>query len=440
MMPLLKRLYTHIKFRMIKNTERLSYTIWVVSWIGGLGYPLYFYIWTVFFPQNYESAFIRFSSGFFCLVLLSTKKWPHRYYRWLPTYWHALLTYILPFCFTYLLLKNNFAVAYHISLIMAICLIILFTTDWILSNAILLIGGALGFIVFYLMGNEHPDYSENLYLLPLYLFAVFGSNAFMIQYSRAAAQQDKLEGMLAASSNLAHELRTPLLSIRSGAGAVQKYLPDLMESHRLAIQAGVSVPEIRGDHLLRLRGVLTNITSHTQFADAIINHLLSNAQQNEPLGDTLTQCSIQDTLDKAMAYYPFKSEGERALVHLPDKGADFVFWGTQIVVIQVLFNLLRNALYAVAQAEKGEVFIDLECSAKANILRFRDTGAGMDSKTLARVFERFYTTKDEGTGIGLSFCRSAMERCGGTLTCHSELGQYTEFVLTFPNRMSSSAL
>jgi signal transduction histidine kinase len=61
-----------------------------------------------------------------------------------------------------------------------------------------------------------------------------------------------------------------------------------------------------------------------------------------------------------------------------------------------------------------------------------DTGAGMSEETLARVFDLFFTTKPEGTGLGMALARSVVTRHGGQLAMNSEVGRGTRVLVRLP--------
>jgi len=114
------------------------------------------------------------------------------------------------------------------------------------------------------------------------------------------------------------------------------------------------------------------------------------------------------------------------------RATSFRFHGSDALLTQVLFNLLKNALYAIKRVERGEIEIHLEQGEKENRLRFRDTATGISPAHMSHLFDRFYTTDQSGTGLGLYFCRLAMEAMDGRIECRSEYGRYTEFTLHFP--------
>jgi signal transduction histidine kinase len=64
----------------------------------------------------------------------------------------------------------------------------------------------------------------------------------------------------------------------------------------------------------------------------------------------------------------------------------------------------------------------------------RDNGPGIDAATAQKVFEPFFTSRSNGTGLGLAVTKKLVERHGGTIELHSIPGHGAEFVLTFPRQ------
>ena len=108
--------------------------------------------------------------------------------------------------------------------------------------------------------------------------------------------------------------------------------------------------------------------------------------------------------------------------------------GNPALTSHVLFNLIKNALRAIINAEKGKITIKLESGVKCNNLVFRDTATGIAKEFLPKMFILFESqmTAQGGTGIGLAYCKTIMKSYGGDITCDSVEGKYTEFVLSFP--------
>jgi signal transduction histidine kinase len=106
--------------------------------------------------------------------------------------------------------------------------------------------------------------------------------------------------------------------------------------------------------------------------------------------------------------------------------------GTQSDLTQLFLNLLGNARDAMPEGgELGVTAVRREDRIHASV---RDTGVGIRPDRLERVLEPFYTTREEGEGLGLSICRSVMWEIGGNLEIESEPGAGTTVHLTFPLR------
>ncbi|HVJ05638.1 MAG TPA: ATP-binding protein [Candidatus Saccharimonadales bacterium] len=97
---------------------------------------------------------------------------------------------------------------------------------------------------------------------------------------------------------------------------------------------------------------------------------------------------------------------------------------------QVLLNLLLNAVQACG--EGGNVRVDFSSDEKVVTVRVVDTGQGISPEVLPNIFRPFFTTKGNGTGLGLSLVRRIVEDHGGTIEAASELGKGSEFTLALP--------
>ncbi len=96
----------------------------------------------------------------------------------------------------------------------------------------------------------------------------------------------------------------------------------------------------------------------------------------------------------------------------------------------ILFNLVKNAIEACKPG--GLVSVQVKGERERVRLSVRDTGEGLDRSAQERIFERYYTTKPEGTGLGLSLVRSAVSASGAELEIESEAGRGTTFRVAFP--------
>jgi nitrogen fixation/metabolism regulation signal transduction histidine kinase len=101
------------------------------------------------------------------------------------------------------------------------------------------------------------------------------------------------------------------------------------------------------------------------------------------------------------------------------------------LVDQVLINLLKNSIEALEDKEDGKIILSAEETANHIILKVLDNGKGIPPSEIQDVFLPFFTTKEDGMGIGLPLSRQIMNLHGGTLSVDSQPGGMTVFSLVF---------
>ncbi|MGK6325262.1 ATP-binding protein [Sphingomonas sp. DT-51] len=108
--------------------------------------------------------------------------------------------------------------------------------------------------------------------------------------------------------------------------------------------------------------------------------------------------------------------------------------GDRIQLQQVVINLIVNAAQAMSGASGAVRHIEVEAGHRDRqiVVEVRDTGPGMDEETCRRVFEAFFTTKEDGMGMGLSIARSIVEAHDGTISAWPREGGGTLFRIVLP--------
>lgn len=247
------------------------------------------------------------------------------------------------------------------------------------------------------------------------------------------AAEERIEAIRLMGMSLAHELRTPLRAISASAVGTNNKLPSLLAIFKIATDQGIEIPEgypdIFPSDITFLEGIFKTIELETEAAFSVIDMLLIKGNLSKIDKTKFTNCKISTCINNALKRYPFKP-GEEKLVEY--RGGDFTYHGDTLLVVHVLFNLIKNALYYVKRARKGSIKIWIDNKEFANILHFKDTGTGISSDNLSHMFEQFFSTESNGTGIGLAFCKLVMQSMDGDIECSSVEGEYTELILTFP--------
>lgn len=233
------------------------------------------------------------------------------------------------------------------------------------------------------------------------------SQAQLVQSSKMAAV-----GQLAAG--VAHELNTPLGSIR------------------LAIQGALkNIKRDRVDRVLpRLERSLESTNQLTEIVSRLL-HYSGKRTANEAFSD------LNKVVIDSLALVGHQLSMDRVTVRTDLANQLPVISANTNELQQVLINLLTNARDAVLASQrdqKPEIFVATSAQNQVVELRVQDNGVGMDQKTQDRIFEPFFTTKDvgKGTGLGLSVSREILDRYGGTMKIVSKPGEGTTFFLSFP--------
>jgi PAS domain S-box-containing protein len=201
-------------------------------------------------------------------------------------------------------------------------------------------------------------------------------------------------------SGLAHEIGTPLNIIGGNAEFLGMQLRD----------QGLEIAELEA------------IMEQTERITRLIERLLTFARaKDEPMAPV----ALQDPLAQALRLVETRLQREAITVTVDVPPELLLVWGAADQLAQVFLNVLVNAWHAMPGG--GSVTIVAEHTGPHQVrIAFRDSGAGMDSVTLARVFEPFYTTKgDQGTGLGLAICKQIIDQYGGTIGLESVPGRGT---------------
>jgi PAS domain S-box-containing protein len=216
------------------------------------------------------------------------------------------------------------------------------------------------------------------------------------------------------SGALAHELNQPLTSILSNAQAAQRFLAkknvDLDELRNI-LQDIVDEDKRAGEVIRRLRGLLTSGETQVQSVD--VNYLVLE------VGKLLHSDLITQDVELRM----------ECAANLKRINAD------PVQLQQVMINLIMNACDAI-KTERGfrrrivvrTGFYDAY-NAEVTVI---DQGAGIAVGDLEKIFDAFYTTKENGMGLGLSICRNIIEVNGGRIWAESDPGHGASFHFCIP--------
>lgn len=257
--------------------------------------------------------------------------------------------------------------------------------------------------------------------------------------AQGMVRHNLLADPMEVAASIAHEMRTPLATIRSQSRVLAKSLPELLAGYHQAVEHKLIDPVLLPAQLQYLGKLTEHIDAEISRSNFVVDMMLASARAGVLSRSDFANHSIKKCVDEALACYPFESAMRDKVVV---KGKqDFTFFGSDVLLVYVLYNLFKNSLHAIKSAGRGELEIAFFIDGGNKKLMITDTGSGIPADVLPHVFEPFYSTRHNGggTGMGLAFCQQVISAFGGQIHCESKDGRYTRFSLLFPQKQFSPA-
>jgi two-component system sensor kinase FixL len=214
------------------------------------------------------------------------------------------------------------------------------------------------------------------------------------------------------ASALAHELNQPLAAITNYMNGAKRILArEDVEAELLSEAVEKSADQARraGDIIRRLREFLAR--GETE-------------KTTTPVAELVKETA-------ALAFVGAEEHGVEVRLELsPEIDRVFV---DRVQIQQVLVNLVRNAIDAVATCSHREIVVATRPSDNEMIeFTVADTGIGLPAESADALFEPFFTTKENGMGVGLSICRTIVESHGGRIWATPNVDEGSVFHFTIP--------
>jgi len=227
---------------------------------------------------------------------------------------------------------------------------------------------------------------------------------------------ERLATLGEVSAGIAHEIRNPLAGIKTSAQVLEESFSP-------------------GDHRSQL---VARIVKEIDRSNELLKKFFNFAKPGKPRQEFVAL----DTLIEGVYLLLSSKMRKKEIVFEKNIESDIPdIYVDENQIEQVLINLFLNSLDAMEKG--GSIIINLkvaenkadnvlENASKAVVLDLIDTGCGIESDDLERIFNPFFTTKNDGVGLGLSISSRLIEENGGRILVESEKNQGTQFSIYFP--------
>lgn len=222
----------------------------------------------------------------------------------------------------------------------------------------------------------------------------------------------RLSAMGAMASTLAHELNQPLAAATNYAQACRQMLKMRGNADDAPL---INMLEAAAGQALRAGEIIRKMRAFT-----ITGEITSSEEDIGRMIETV-RVAKRERIQKAGVTIDVRID--------PDVGPVLA---DRIQIEQVIGNLLRNAIEAMANSDERRIDIHVSRRNDDMLMRIADTGPGIPAEARARLFEPFHSSKGNGMGLGLSICRTIVEAHGGKLWAESPDGGGAALNLTLP--------
>ncbi len=266
---------------------------------------------------------------------------------------------------------------------------------------------------------------EDLLQLSIYAIELTLRNENLKLISLQNIQSELEEKEMEAWQNLVrvltHEIMNSVTPISSLSDMVEEDLGKHLERN--------SDQPVTKDQLEDIHLSLKTISKRSEGLINFVKEFRSLAMVPKP---RMSDINLKDLLDELCQLHKKEMADANIQVSMSVNPPDLFIHADKSQIEQVLINLIKNAMQAFDKPDNRMLEVKAYQNDKQRIIiSVKDNGTGIDPEALEKIFIPFFTTKKNGSGIGLSLSRQIMRQHQGSLTVKSAVGQGTEFFMRF---------
>jgi signal transduction histidine kinase len=223
--------------------------------------------------------------------------------------------------------------------------------------------------------------------------------------------QEKMAAFGLLAAGIAHEVGNPLTSISSIVQILDTREPDDYTREKLKLVT---------TQLARIQSILRELVTFSR-----------------PASDEAGRVSVADVVEEALNIAKYYKGGKNRIITATLTPDLPVVDGVKDQLVQVVFNLVLNAIDATGKG--GRITVHASHTDTHVTLTVSDDGIGISAEQQLKLFRPYFTTKRQGTGLGLFVCRKIIEHHKGSLSCDSRPGEGAAFTVRLPRSLTSAA-
>jgi two-component system sensor histidine kinase HydH len=236
-------------------------------------------------------------------------------------------------------------------------------------------------------------------------------------------RSERLAALGKMAAGVAHELRNPLSSIKGLAILLRSRFQEVVPASSLAPATPGSSCSVKNNDL----ETADILVQEVERLNRSIGELLDYARPQKLIKEDVYP---EEVVQKAVSLIRMDAESVGVKVEIQAENGLPVVQADQDKLNQVFLNLFLNSIQAMEHG--GRLDIRVAVQGKNVLFTVKDTGYGVSKEDLPRIFDPYFTTKPEGTGLGLAMSVKIIEEHGGTVTVESEPDVGTTVVVSLP--------
>ncbi len=228
------------------------------------------------------------------------------------------------------------------------------------------------------------------------------------ELEKALYHSDKLAAIGTLVSNISHEIKTPLVSLKT----FTQLLVDRIDDKNFQKKFIDIVPK----EIEHLQQVVDNLLTFSKIQTTNFRNI-----------------EIKKIISDVLLFLQYEISKNRIEIIKNFADQQIFVLGDEQQLRQVFMNIMVNSIQAMSSG--GKLTIEVEIDKKDSNLvsiKIEDTGVGISPENLKKIFTPFFTTKPQGTGLGLSISKKIVKEHNGTIEVNSEVGKGTLFIVKFP--------